>query len=99
MSAAPGRPQAANIPAGIDRCFPAGEAHMKTTQTQTLIGAGTLALARCSPGATADQRRGRLRRRGAELLPWLVAVAAAGCGAFLVWEGRSGGFRELEDPR
>ena len=35
---------------------------------------------------------------GPNFLPWVVAVVLMACGAWLVWEARSGGFRNLEQP-
>jgi putative tricarboxylic transport membrane protein len=34
---------------------------------------------------------------GPNFLPWLVCCALLGCGAWLLWEASSGGFRVLED--
>lgn len=35
---------------------------------------------------------------GPNFLPWLVAGVLALCGAVLVWEALSGGFRSMDDP-
>ena len=38
---------------------------------------------------------------GPNFLPWLVSIALIVCGAFMVWESRTGGFRamgEADDP-
>jgi putative tricarboxylic transport membrane protein len=35
---------------------------------------------------------------GPNFLPWLVTVALAVCGVWLIYESRSEGFRELEKP-
>jgi putative tricarboxylic transport membrane protein len=35
---------------------------------------------------------------GPNFLPWVVACGLAVCGVWLVWEARSGGFRQLEEP-
>ena len=35
---------------------------------------------------------------GPNFLPWLVSVALTVCGAWIVWEARTGGFREMEAP-
>ena len=35
---------------------------------------------------------------GPNFLPWLVTMALAVCGAWLVWEARTGGFRAMEVP-
>jgi len=34
---------------------------------------------------------------GPNFLPWLVAVALMVCGAFMLWESRTGGFRAMGD--
>lgn len=34
---------------------------------------------------------------GPNFLPWLVSTALMVCGAFLVYEARTGGFRDMED--
>jgi putative tricarboxylic transport membrane protein len=34
---------------------------------------------------------------GPNFLPWLVSCALLACGGFLVYEARSGGFRDMED--
>ena len=35
---------------------------------------------------------------GPNFLPWLVSIALMLCGAFMVWESRTGGFRALDEP-
>ncbi|RYZ10502.1 MAG: tripartite tricarboxylate transporter TctB family protein, partial [Comamonadaceae bacterium] len=35
---------------------------------------------------------------GPNFLPWVVAVMLMLCGAFIVWEARTGGFRDLDAP-
>ncbi|MDT7515201.1 tripartite tricarboxylate transporter TctB family protein [Rhodoferax mekongensis] len=34
---------------------------------------------------------------GPDFLPWVVSVSLLLCGAFLLWEVRTGGFRDLEE--
>lgn len=36
---------------------------------------------------------------GPNFLPWLVSVALLVCGFFLVYEARSGGFRDMDDAQ
>ena len=68
-------------------------------RTQTVLGAGTLAVgALLAAGATQISSEAGYAGVGPNFLPWLVAVVLMLCGAFLVWEARSGGFRELEEP-
>ena len=35
---------------------------------------------------------------GPNFLPWLCAAVLGVCGAWLIWEARTGGFREAADP-
>jgi len=35
---------------------------------------------------------------GPNFLPWLVSIVLTICGAWIIWEARSGGFRELDEP-
>lgn len=35
---------------------------------------------------------------GPNFLPWLVSVALMVCGAFMVWEARTGGFQAMDEP-
>ena len=35
---------------------------------------------------------------GPNFLPWLVAAALLLCGGFMIYEARSGGFRDMEEP-
>ena len=62
---------------------------------QTLIGVGTLVLAAAmAAGATQISSDAGYGGVGPNFVPWVVAVALALCGGFLVWESVSGGFRE-----
>jgi putative tricarboxylic transport membrane protein len=72
---------------------------MKPATPQTLLGVGTLTLgALLALGATQISAEAGYAGVGPNFLPWMVAVALMLCGAFLVWEARSGGFREMEEP-
>ncbi|WP_034386230.1 tripartite tricarboxylate transporter TctB family protein [Comamonas composti] len=90
-------PCASSIPAAdaasqIPSCVPSARA-------QTIVGAGVLLVALgLGAGAlqiSADAGYGGV---GPNFLPWLCTVVLALCGAWLVWEARSGGFREAADP-
>ena len=35
---------------------------------------------------------------GPNFLPWVVSIALTVCGAFMVWEARTGGFRAIGEP-
>ena len=66
---------------------------------QTLIGAGTLGLAAVmAVGAAQISSDAGYGGIGPNFVPWVVAVMLALCGAFLMWEALSGGFREMEEP-
>jgi putative tricarboxylic transport membrane protein len=66
---------------------------------QTLVGAGTLALGvLLAVGAIGIRSDAGYSGVGPNFLPWLVGIALLVCGGFLLYEARSGGFRELEEP-
>ena len=66
---------------------------------QTLVGAGTLVLgAFLAVGAIGIRSDAGYSGVGPNFLPWLVGIALLVCGGFLLYEARSGGFRELEEP-
>lgn len=72
---------------------------MKPATPQTLLGVGTLTLgALLAAGATQISAEAGYAGVGPNFLPWVVAAALMLCGGFLVWEARSGGFREMEEP-
>jgi putative tricarboxylic transport membrane protein len=69
------------------------------TLHQTLVGAGTLLLGvAMAGGATTIPGDAGYAGIGPNFLPWLVALALMICGALLLWEARSGGFRHLDPP-
>lgn len=64
---------------------------------QVLVGAGVLVLGLLiAAGATQISSDAGYGGVGPNFLPWVVGGALALCGAFLVWESMSGGFRQLE---
>ena len=66
---------------------------------QTLIGVGTLVLGvLLAVGATQISSDAGYAGVGPNFLPWLVGAALLLCGGFLIWEARSGGFRQMEEP-
>ncbi len=72
---------------------------MKPALPQTLLGAGVLALgALLAAGATQISAEAGYAGVGPNFLPWLVAAALMLCGALLVREARSGGYRDMEEP-
>jgi putative tricarboxylic transport membrane protein len=65
---------------------------------QTLVGAGVLALGvLIAAGATQISSDAGYGGVGPNFLPWVVGGLLALCGAFLVWEAMTGGFRQLEE--
>ena len=65
---------------------------------QTLVGAGVIVLALgLGYGALDIPSDAGYAGVGPNFLPWLVATALLVCGGFLVYEARSGGFRDMED--
>ena len=66
---------------------------------QTLVGAGVLvtglALAFGALSISSEAGYGGV---GPNFLPWLVSIALTVCGAWIIWESRTGGFREMDEP-
>jgi putative tricarboxylic transport membrane protein len=66
---------------------------------QTVVGGGVLltglALAFGAIGISSEAGYGGV---GPNFLPWVVSIGLTICGAFIIWEARSGGFRELDPP-
>lgn len=66
---------------------------------QTLVGAGTVVLGLLMAwGALGIPGDAGYAGVGPNALPWLVSAALVLCGGWLVWEARSGGFRQMEPP-
>jgi putative tricarboxylic transport membrane protein len=66
---------------------------------QTLVGIGTLATgAMFVIGALTIKSDAGYSGVGPNFLPWVVGLALIGCGAFLVYESATGGYREMEEP-
>jgi putative tricarboxylic transport membrane protein len=73
--------------------------HAPSPFHQTLIGAGALGVAALMAyGATSISSTAGYSGVGPNFLPWVVAVVLALCGVWLLWEARTGGFREMEEP-
>jgi putative tricarboxylic transport membrane protein len=65
---------------------------------QTLVGVGVIAVALgMGYGAMDIPSDAGYAGVGPNFLPWLVSCALLLCGGFLVYEARSGGFRDMED--
>jgi putative tricarboxylic transport membrane protein len=66
---------------------------------QTLIGAGVLLVgAVMAFGAMSIPSAAGYAGVGPNFLPWVVSAVLILCGALLVWEARSGGFRRMDEP-
>jgi len=66
---------------------------------QTFIGAGALLLgALLALGARNISSEAGYAGVGPNFLPWVVATVLLVCGAWLIWEARTGGWRQLEAP-
>jgi putative tricarboxylic transport membrane protein len=65
---------------------------------QVLVGVGVLGLGLLiAAGAMQISSEAGYGGVGPNFLPWVVGGALALCGAFLVWEASTGGFRQLEE--
>jgi putative tricarboxylic transport membrane protein len=74
-------------------------AHVPSRNAQALIGAGALALAALLAfGASGISAEAGYAGVGPSFLPWVVSVALGGCGAWLLFEALSGGYRGMEPP-
>jgi putative tricarboxylic transport membrane protein len=68
-------------------------------RNQTLIGAGALLVgALLAYGALSIPAQAGYAGVGPNFLPWVVAVVLVVCGAWLIFEARTGGFRSMEEP-
>lgn len=66
---------------------------------QTLVAVGALAVAGVlAYGATSISSDAGYAGVGPNFLPWVIAVAMAVCGVWLLLEARTGGYRHLETP-
>jgi putative tricarboxylic transport membrane protein len=80
------------------RDTPDPRAHEAARRHQTLVGAGALAIgALLAFGATSISSEAGYAGVGPNFLPWVVSVVLLLCGAMLLWQARSGGFRDLDE--
>jgi len=64
---------------------------------QTLVGVGVLLTGLLlAMGAIDISSEAGYGGVGPNFLPWLVSIMLTICGAWIIWEARTGGFRELE---
>ncbi|MEF7615978.1 tripartite tricarboxylate transporter TctB family protein [Aquincola sp. MAHUQ-54] len=66
-------------------------------RAQTFVAAGTLVVAALlAAGATQISAEAGYAGIGPNFVPWVVAAALAVCGAWLLWESLTGGFRQMD---
>ena len=66
---------------------------------QTVVGVGVLVTGLLLGfGAISISSEAGYGGVGPNFLPWLVSIVLTICGLFMLWEARSGGFRELDAP-
>ena len=69
-----------------------------TATLQTIVSGGVLLIGLgLAAGAISIPSAAGYGGVGPNFLPWLVSVALIVCGAFMVWEARTGGFRAMDD--
>ena len=75
------------------------DAQSAVVRHQSLVGVGALLVgAVMAYGATFISSDAGYAGVGPNALPWLVAVVLVVCGCWLIWEARTGGYREMEAP-
>ncbi|MES2910363.1 MAG: tripartite tricarboxylate transporter TctB family protein [Pseudomonadota bacterium] len=66
---------------------------------QTVVGIGVLLTGLALAfGAIGISSTAGYSGVGPNFLPWLVSIVLTVCGVFIIWEARTGGFRELGTP-
>ena len=68
-----------------------------TLQTAVAVGVLLIGLG-LATGAVSIPSAAGYGGVGPNFLPWLVSIALMVCGAFMVWESRTGGFRAMGEP-
>jgi putative tricarboxylic transport membrane protein len=69
-----------------------------TSSLQTVVASGVLLTGLAmAVGAVSIPSAAGYGGVGPNFLPWLVSIALTVCGAFMVWESRTGGFRAMDD--
>ncbi len=75
------------------------EPHVPHSGIQTLVGAGVILTGLgLAVGALDISSNAGYGGVGPNFLPWLIAISLLICGAFIVWESRTGGFRSMDTP-
>ena len=66
---------------------------------QTFVASGVLLLGLgLAAGAVSIPSAAGYGGVGPNFLPWLVSITLVVCGAFMLWESRTGGFRAMDEP-
>ena len=72
---------------------------MAPRAAQTAVGAGVLVLGGLlAAGAIGISGEAGYGGVGPNFLPWAVGVSLLLCGGLLLWEARSGGYRDMDEP-
>ena len=103
MSAAPGRPKQARTAAlqgvgtPVTQAAPADDPRLPSL-LQGLVGLGVIGVGLAlAVGALGIPSNAGYAGVGPNFLPWLVAAGLTTCGAFMVVQARTGGFRHMEE--
>ena len=76
----------------------ANEPVAPATWPQTLVGVCVLLTGLAlGAGAVSIPSEAGYGGVGPNFLPWVVAAVLAVCGAWMIWEARTGGFRDMQD--
>jgi putative tricarboxylic transport membrane protein len=69
-----------------------------SVRLQTIVGSGVILLGLgMAMGALTIPSAAGYAGVGPNFLPWLVSIALLVCGGFMVYEARTGGFRDMDD--
>ena len=70
--------------------------HPPASNLQTVVACGVMLVGLAmAGGAVSIPSAAGYGGVGPNFLPWLVSIALIVCGAFMVWESRTGGFRAM----
>jgi putative tricarboxylic transport membrane protein len=73
--------------------------HSSRTLHQSLVGVGALLVGGVlAYGALGISAEAGYAGVGPNFLPWVVAVVMLVCGGWLLFEARTGGYRDMEEP-
>ncbi|MDM0057159.1 tripartite tricarboxylate transporter TctB family protein [Variovorax fucosicus] len=79
--------------------LPQPPASPAAVRVQTLVGVGVLLVGLgLAFGAISIPSEAGYGGVGPNFLPWLVSIVLTICGGWIIWEARTGGFREMDAP-